>query len=440
MPPIGTLHLATPSRPRSRHRRSARRHLPEPGLGFDGGGGDHVGLRRGRLYARRYTLPWSGSKDRGAENCHAEQPGRALLIQSPPTGGRALILYFVSESPTAGVRERRSCEPSTRSTSFATACPRGLHRLLSPPLCWRLPFLGRWRRWNSYWNNRLRCARPSPFFRVATDGSIQQVPESHSRPDRAVSFLPPLSPTRSCRPSSTAISPGDDGASDHDIAVPSSRPRAMVVRRWAGTRTRMPIGALVVAAVPTYEPSAGARLGSHCKQPHHPRLFLPMPLHISRLHAAWQQRSQSKPAEPVRSMICSTKSSCAPAQVERSQRPHRCHSRLFLSATVASTDRALAALLLQPVSERIRYVGLFFTDPQDKLFLADQVRRYAPDTVLFTFESDLTTPHPRFARCSQGHADRVAPVRCSYATSGGVIPSADRGTGSSSLAISTRAL
>ena len=371
--------------------------LPEPGLGFDGGvEAITSALGEAGFTLSRYTLPWSGSKDRGAESCHAEQPGRALLIQSPPTGGRALlILYFVSESPTAGVQRAPFLRALNEINELRDRLPAGGCTACSPLRLLAPSFSG------SVASLEQLLEQPAALrssFTIlsgrATDGSIQQVLEAHSRPDRAVSFQATVIPDEVLQTEFYCYLTETMGASDHDIAVlveSSTRYGRSAVGWHKNAHADWGFGG---RRGPHYEPSAGAQLGSHCKQPHHPRLFLPMPLHISRLHAAWQQQSQSKPAELKSGgdLLNQELLRSLPKSSDLSDRTDVIPA--FSSATVASTDRALAALLSSLSSERIRYVGLFFTDPQDKLFLADQVRRYAPDTVLFTFESDLTYTHP----------------------------------------------
>lgn len=59
-----------------------------------------------------------------------------------------------------------------------------------------------------------------------------------------------------------------------------------------------------------------------------------------------------------------------------------------------TAQQRLAAVLSTIFAEKIRYVGLVGTDVRDKRFLAREVRRYCPDVVLFTFESELLYTNP----------------------------------------------
>jgi hypothetical protein len=59
-------------------------------------------------------------------------------------------------------------------------------------------------------------------------------------------------------------------------------------------------------------------------------------------------------------------------------------------------DMALADLLRQIASEGFSYVGILATDVKDQLFLAEQIRRWAPGTVLFVVDNNLLYVHPQY--------------------------------------------
>lgn len=70
--------------------------------------------------------------------------------------------------------------------------------------------------------------------------------------------------------------------------------------------------------------------------------------------------------------------------------------------TTTTNDLALSSLLETIASEKVLYVGIVATDIQDKLFLAEQIRTYSPNVVLFTFDSHLLDTHPQFAAAMDG--------------------------------------
>lgn len=74
----------------------------------------------------------------------------------------------------------------------------------------------------------------------------------------------------------------------------------------------------------------------------------------------------------------------------------------FSPLSVRENDLALSNLLRTISHERLRYIGIVATDVRDKLFLAEQIRRFSPDVVLFTFESDLLYGHPELSEAMDG--------------------------------------
>jgi len=74
----------------------------------------------------------------------------------------------------------------------------------------------------------------------------------------------------------------------------------------------------------------------------------------------------------------------------------------FSQLTTQSNDLMLANLLGTVSREGIRYVGIVATDVKDKLFLAEEVRSFAPDVVLFTFDNNLLYAHPQHAQTMDG--------------------------------------
>jgi hypothetical protein len=74
----------------------------------------------------------------------------------------------------------------------------------------------------------------------------------------------------------------------------------------------------------------------------------------------------------------------------------------FSPLTTYSNDLMLSNLLGTIAREGIRYVGIVATDVKDKLFLAEEVRRLAPDVVLFTFDNNLLYAYPQYAETMDG--------------------------------------
>ena len=68
----------------------------------------------------------------------------------------------------------------------------------------------------------------------------------------------------------------------------------------------------------------------------------------------------------------------------------------FSGLTAASKDLVLSNLLDSLWRSGIRYVGILSTDVRDSLYLAQRVRTFAPDMVLFTIDNNLLYAHPQY--------------------------------------------
>jgi hypothetical protein len=66
----------------------------------------------------------------------------------------------------------------------------------------------------------------------------------------------------------------------------------------------------------------------------------------------------------------------------------------FGALTIHIQEVGLANLLQRISRFGFRYVGILATDIKDEVFLAEQVRRLAPDVVVFLFQKDLIYLHP----------------------------------------------
>jgi hypothetical protein len=74
----------------------------------------------------------------------------------------------------------------------------------------------------------------------------------------------------------------------------------------------------------------------------------------------------------------------------------------FSSVSPQSKDLVIANLLTAISRGGIRYVGILATDTRDKLFLAERIRKFAPDVVLFTFDNNLLYAHPEYSSALDG--------------------------------------
>ncbi|MFO0576925.1 MAG: hypothetical protein U1A78_23220 [Polyangia bacterium] len=385
--------------------------VPEPRLGFDGTVESLVrALETTGHTLDRYYLPWEAPSGDGARRrggCQEQVPGVALfqrpapgaapdVVPAPASGRRRLmLLYLIGESPLAGAYK----------PAFARAVEqqRELRRALAelePPAapgtgrcarCEEVRLVGPAFSGGSASLETLLDAFPAESFTIlsgrATNAAIQHELVRHSTPQRRVSMHATVIPDEALQTEFFCYLTETLGADPHDIALI--------------TESSTGYGQAVIAqnAAPTV-PDARSQVlpgqrqppqSARCRQPHRARLTLPVPLHVARLHNALVKSegaargdSESQPGAPrlPRVFDDSTRTDVIPTLSDRA---------------VAATDRALAHILSTLSAEKIRYVGIIATDVQDKLFLAQQIRKYCPDVVLFTFESDIlyTVPEAR---------------------------------------------
>ena len=128
---------------------------------------------------------------------------------------------------------------------------------------------------------------------------------------------------------------------------------------------------------------------------------LPFPLQISRVRSAYARLNRdSKPEEPLevggerRPEIELALDDDHPAQdVIPSMAP---------PLTAAGDELALSQMLSTIASEGYEYVGIRATDTRDTLFLARQIRKYAPGVQLVLFTSDILFTHPDYDSALEG--------------------------------------
>ncbi len=362
--------------------------VPEPRLGFDGVVESIARALEAASYTLdRYALPFAQRESKSPVACQEHLPGVALFVspKNPSTHERHLLLvYFIGESPTAGIYRpaflraaeemallRRQlpaerCRNCTQVNLLGPAFSGGaasLEQLLEHPLVANLPFT-------------ILSGR-------ATDNAIQGLLEGHGRKNRQVSFHATMIPDDALQTEFFCYLTETMGADDHDIAVLSE---SSTVFGQAAART---------SGMEAAAHSVKLHKSVRCRFPHAPRLTIPVPLHVARVNAAWAEHHMStrKGGDPHDSDTPKRLDRALPKpMVESSERTDIIPT--LSASTVISTDRSLATLLTTIAAEKIRYLGLIFTDEQDTLFLAEEIRKFCPDVVLFTFENRILYTHP----------------------------------------------
>ena len=91
-----------------------------------------------------------------------------------------------------------------------------------------------------------------------------------------------------------------------------------------------------------------------------------------------------------------------PLAIEEVQAPKDLLPPLRPNTALPKAELVLRNLLDGIRQDRVRAVGVFATDNRDTLFLAQQLRRQAPDALLFTSENDLIFAHPSATPFTRG--------------------------------------
>lgn len=74
----------------------------------------------------------------------------------------------------------------------------------------------------------------------------------------------------------------------------------------------------------------------------------------------------------------------------------------FSPLSTLARDQELAMLLETISRDDIRYIGVLATDLKDRLFIMEKVRRFSPDTILFTFDNDILLSHVEYSDVMDG--------------------------------------
>lgn len=377
--------------------------VPEPRLGFDGTIESITrALEATGFLLDRYLLPWNATGEKRAidSQCPLEQPGLALfqrreVIASPVATASSrrslLLLYVVGESPVAGIHKSAFVRAVDDIARVSAMVPSG-----QCASCAELRVLGPAFSGSVVSIEQLLLRYPSLSFRFlsgrATNGAIRDQIQRHDGGGRRVQYQATVIPDEALQTEFFCYLTETMGADEHDIALITESStgygQAVIAANADQSQGLPPQYARVVPARPLQK-------SAHCKRTHRPRLTLPVPLHISRLHTLEAKASPTgsrSESSALPEILPAPTTRPLPTVLDDS--PRNDIMPTLSPRTVSSAERALAHILSTIYAEKIRYVGIIATDVQDKLFLARQIRAYSPDVVLFTFESDILYTHP----------------------------------------------
>ena len=121
---------------------------------------------------------------------------------------------------------------------------------------------------------------------------------------------------------------------------------------------------------------------------------LPFPSGLSAIRDAWEENGAAKGAGSAKEPVIGRK---RPAlDISLADPGTQADGVRELSRLTSRIEEMAMANLLQTISRYgIRYVGIVGTDVKDEVFLAEQIRRWSPDVIVFLFESNLIYLHPQ---------------------------------------------
>ncbi len=129
------------------------------------------------------------------------------------------------------------------------------------------------------------------------------------------------------------------------------------------------------------------------------RLFLPVPSALSSVRTASERSRRTE--EEVEIAGVRVPSLGLELKLDETRLP-RDTFPVFDPMTAPVNELQLESLLSILSREKIRHLGLIFTDVRDKLFVAEKVREHAPHLSMFTFESSVLYVHPRVNTYTDG--------------------------------------
>jgi len=336
----------------------------------------------------RFALPWMESdKDQKASSLWKQTLGESapgLILFRNPHGQKLLLVFLVGETPTTGIHKRAMFSALEQMAQFYPWDPR---RAELPP---QFP--------------QVKRQSSSDIVRVmgpAFSGSAVSLRFVLDDWLKSRGNVPNLR-FQIISGTATAIDASQLSRAGHDQAtfqatVPPDDETLQDVACYI-QRIGYPRVAILTEGNTVYGQSLAHDIAEHGKGAGRPPkpcedtagvpeiLDLPFPLHISNLREASVQRATAQ--EQTGSGTANLKSSL-PALVQENTTEPREVLPAFSDLTVQSAELTLSNLLSTIARERYSYVGIVATDLRDATFLAGEVRRHCPATVLFTLNSDL---------------------------------------------------
>ena len=354
----------------------------------------------------RHSLPWkcaqavegrcAGKSSQEDPQCameglHRRRPGVVLFRHHEDA--KLLVLFLVGETPTWGVQKAALME------ALDSAC-----------------------RMTSGGHTLRHCALPIPLLGPTFSGSaasLRLAIEEWMR-SRQLAAQPPNLRIISGNASDLGNRDELDALSDngfHATTLPSQQLLSAVAEYLDPAQKNAPLIAILQEANTAY--GRGAVEGNDppkpvqsdrnlprltqfvpSKRPWQDWLLLPFPINISQVRTAYEKEKAQRP-------VPADKGGDLPRMtlglsLQDGVEPHDVPAAQFPEMTSNADDLVLSSILSTISRENIKYVGLLATDVRDKLFLAEQIRKYCPDVRLFTLLDDMLYTHPEHSAALEG--------------------------------------
>lgn len=345
----------------------------------------------------RFDLPWTRAREAGTGGGTDEaaalrvadresRPGVLLFTKRSAAGDQvaALIVYLVGETPTTGVDQaalvRAFEEIAALCWSHGDDVPAGGTctskeiDLLAPSFSGSRRSLeialGDW--------SRSASAPPDVTFNLVS-GSVTGISTLSGITDRTNANGVPLGRLRSTALPDSAFVSGIVEYITHALGESCERIAFLTESSGFGQNLRSALAHL-------------EKDGRPCRV-----LSLTFPMHLAELRReaerirAGQSREPAAPAVPAQDIPIGT-----------GARTDRSVVAQVSTDEAASSELVLRNLLSTIAREEVRYVGLISTDVRDRLFLAGEVSRHAPDTTLFVYGADVLYLHSDYNLALRG--------------------------------------
>ncbi len=317
----------------------------------------------------RVWLPWTETQGEAAT---PDAPGIVLFRRQWTDGTRSLALVFVvGETPKAGIRKDVFREVLNLIADFQPSEGGGLVKILGPSFSGSAESL---RVALTSW--KAGRAEGGPLLRFqAASGSATAAGLDETFREMEVRFCRTVVPDNVLRELALSFLEKKMGWDLSRVALLTESDTAY--------------GSSLIQAE-----SGGAKAEKSL-------IVVPFPSHISELRNATQAEKEKAEKEAAGPPIPTSRRLLLGLDLTDSSQPPDLVPT-FSQDTLRSNELMLQNLLETLAREGVRAVGIFATDPKDKLFLAEKVREIAPDTVLFTFDNDLLFAHPQHAKTLDG--------------------------------------